>query len=315
MATMSEILTDVGIDVTEFYRDWNQDESAIKNWIAEGSLKMVVLECHQPDGTVSPVVDFPVRYATSGVSDAGFTASRAALARFRAKVQRVPARSTYRLFCTFNGAKLSTARLESWHTRINRRTRSSVDPFHRNRASCERRPSLPSIGVTVTYVDDTFAAAPRGTSRSPRPSGPPPRQGSRPSAASSTTTGRSRQIFSRAATAAHQDKAAQGRRHLRGTSRRWRPGTLSQRAPHLDARVRRVLSLKWEGVTVDRMAAIVSYGDDVASFEVVTAFRRAKGGFLIPDTQRGIGSLPTPTCTTSYRRTRTASAVASSFPS
>jgi hypothetical protein len=51
---------------------------------------------------------------------------------------------------------------------------------------------------------------------------------------------------------------------------------------------RRVLSLKWYGVTIDRMAAVVSYGGDVASFEVVAAFRRTEGGFLIPDTRRGI---------------------------
>lgn len=49
---------------------------------------------------------------------------------------------------------------------------------------------------------------------------------------------------------------------------------------------KRVLSLKWEVVFVDRMAAIVSYGDDVASFEVVPAFPRAAGGYLIPDTKR-----------------------------
>jgi hypothetical protein len=103
MGTISEILADIGVDVTEFYRDWDQDESAIKNWIAEQSLKMVILECHQPNKRVSPVVEFPVRYATSGVSDAQFTASRAALARFRTKIQRVPAGTTYRLFCTFNG--------------------------------------------------------------------------------------------------------------------------------------------------------------------------------------------------------------------
>jgi hypothetical protein len=40
---------------------------------------------------------------TSGTSDAEFTASRARLARFRAKLDRVPVGTTFRLFCTFNG--------------------------------------------------------------------------------------------------------------------------------------------------------------------------------------------------------------------
>ena len=46
-----------------------------------------------------------------------------------------------------------------------------------------------------------------------------------------------------------------------------------------------VLRLKWDNVAVDRMAAVVSWGDDVASFEVVPAFVRRPAGYFIPDTK------------------------------
>lgn len=49
---------------------------------------------------------------------------------------------------------------------------------------------------------------------------------------------------------------------------------------------RRVLALKYDDVSIDRMAAVVRFGDDVASFEVVPAFVRAEGGYHIPDTRR-----------------------------
>ena len=54
--------------------------------------------------------------------------------------------------------------------------------------------------------------------------------------------------------------------------------------------LRDILDKKWAGkVTIDRMAAVVSYGDDVASFEVVPAFKGASDnsrarGYRIPDT-------------------------------
>lgn len=101
LGTIAEILGGLGIDLTALYRDWNQDEAAIKAWILEQSLDSVVLECHQPSGTVSPIVEFPVRYYSSGRGDAEFTAQRAAVARFRAKVDRVPRGTTFSLFCTF----------------------------------------------------------------------------------------------------------------------------------------------------------------------------------------------------------------------
>lgn len=104
LGTISDILADLGINMDRFHRDWEQNENAIKVWITEGSLEQVVMECHRPSGAIDPIIEFPVTYTTTGTGDAAFTASRARLARFRAKLDRVPAGTTYRLFCTFNGA-------------------------------------------------------------------------------------------------------------------------------------------------------------------------------------------------------------------
>jgi hypothetical protein len=103
LGAIGDILADLGVATARFTGDWETNEKAINAWIAEGSLEQVVLECHQPSGTVSPVIEFPVTYTADGAGDAEFTASRARLARFRAKLDRVPAGTSYRLFCTFTG--------------------------------------------------------------------------------------------------------------------------------------------------------------------------------------------------------------------
>jgi len=103
MGAIADLLADLRIDLTTLYRDWAQDENAISAWILEGSLEEVVLECHQPGGIVAPIIEFPVSYKATGAGDAEFTASRARFARFRAKLDSVPAGTTYRLFCIFNG--------------------------------------------------------------------------------------------------------------------------------------------------------------------------------------------------------------------
>jgi len=104
MGAMGDVLALLGIDTSRFWRDFTQDERAIKNWIAEQSLTGVVLECHRPDGSVRPVFEFPVSYDLTGTGDARFVNSRAALARYTAKLKSVPSGTTYRLFCSFNGA-------------------------------------------------------------------------------------------------------------------------------------------------------------------------------------------------------------------
>jgi hypothetical protein len=103
LGTISDILADLGISASVLTRNWEQNENAIKAWITEGSLAQVILECRQPSGTVDPVIEFPVTYAATGTADTEFTASRARLARFLAKLDRVPAGTTCELLCAFNG--------------------------------------------------------------------------------------------------------------------------------------------------------------------------------------------------------------------
>jgi hypothetical protein len=105
LGSIANILGHLGIDATRMFADWSQDEAAISAWIAEKSLDVVVLECHQPSGKVSPVLEFPVRYKTSGVGDESFTIDRASLARYLAKLHSVPPRTTYRLFVTFRAPR------------------------------------------------------------------------------------------------------------------------------------------------------------------------------------------------------------------
>ena len=102
MGTIGDLLAEMGIDVTRLYRDWDQDQHAIAAWINEGSLKTVTLECHQPGGTVRPVFEFPVRYDVTGRADSAFTQSRAAMDRYRSKIESVPGGTRYELKCSFN---------------------------------------------------------------------------------------------------------------------------------------------------------------------------------------------------------------------
>ena len=103
LGSVASILGTLGVDPTRLFADWETDQSAISNWIEEGTLRCVALECHQPNGTVSPIMEFPVSYTGTGEGDRKFTADRAALARYLAKLQSVPRGTTYRLFCSFNG--------------------------------------------------------------------------------------------------------------------------------------------------------------------------------------------------------------------
>ena len=102
LGSIAGILGTLGIDPTRLFADWETDQSAIANWIAEGSLRCVALECHRPDGTVSPIFEFPVSYTGVGVRDRKFTADRAALAQYMAKLQTVPHGTAHRVFCSFN---------------------------------------------------------------------------------------------------------------------------------------------------------------------------------------------------------------------
>ena len=105
LGTIGDLLADLGIGASRLYEDWDQDEAAIKQWIEEESLDTVVLECRQPSGNVAPVVEFPISYTAYGLGDAGFTAQRAKLARYRAKLASVPTGTTFGLVCTFRKSR------------------------------------------------------------------------------------------------------------------------------------------------------------------------------------------------------------------
>ena len=101
LGSIADILGTLEIDPTRLFADWPTDQTAIANWIEEGSLKCVALECHRPDGSANPIFEFPVSYTATGLGNRGFTADRAALARYLAKLQSVPRGTEYRLFCSF----------------------------------------------------------------------------------------------------------------------------------------------------------------------------------------------------------------------
>ena len=103
MGTIGDILAELGIDLMRLYSNWAQDQAAIKAWIEEGSLEMVIMECHRPDGVVKPIFEFPINYEAGGSADKAFVESRASMARYRAKLDSVPADTSFRLFCAYNG--------------------------------------------------------------------------------------------------------------------------------------------------------------------------------------------------------------------
>jgi hypothetical protein len=65
LGSIADILATLGVDATRVFADWDTDQKAIAAWISEGCLSMVILECHQPNGTVSPIFEFPVVYGFS----------------------------------------------------------------------------------------------------------------------------------------------------------------------------------------------------------------------------------------------------------
>jgi hypothetical protein len=109
LGSIADILGTLGIDVTRVFADWDTDQRAISAWIEEGTLASVALECHQPGGAVAPIFEFPVSYVGTGEGDRKFTADRAALARYLAKLQTVPTGTVYRLFCNYNGSHSNQA--------------------------------------------------------------------------------------------------------------------------------------------------------------------------------------------------------------
>ncbi len=102
LSSIADILATLGIEASRLYQSWDQDAAAIAAWITEGSLASVSVECHH-SGTVDPIFEFPVSYTAKGLGDRRFTADNASMLRYLAKLKAVPAGTTFKLFCAFNG--------------------------------------------------------------------------------------------------------------------------------------------------------------------------------------------------------------------
>ncbi len=104
LGAIGDILAHLGLTLGNHQANFAQNEAAIMQWIAEQSLEMVTLECTTSTGKLVLAAEFPVTYAGSDQQRSEFVSSRAALARYRAKLACVPAGTTYRLVCTFRTA-------------------------------------------------------------------------------------------------------------------------------------------------------------------------------------------------------------------
>lgn len=105
MSSIADILASLGIDSNRLYNEWDQDAAAIAAWITEDSLDSVSVECHRPSGTVDPIFKFPISYTAGGFGDRKFTADNASILKYVAKLKTVPAGTTFKLFCAFNGPR------------------------------------------------------------------------------------------------------------------------------------------------------------------------------------------------------------------
>ena len=143
LTSVAGILAELSIDRTQLFGHWPCAHHAISNWIEEGSLECVVLECHQPGGAVSPILEFPVSYGSSGVGDRKFTFDRASLARYLAKLHSVPDGTSFRLLCTFNGHR---SQQPGWGPAI--RTSVSVMRAH----SFGRLATAPHASANLRYL-------------------------------------------------------------------------------------------------------------------------------------------------------------------
>lgn len=99
---IAEILTQLGISARSLMDDWAVEyDPAIRAWIEEGSLKMVVVECHRPNGAVDPVLEFPIDYYSDGSGE--LSHRHVALARHWAKLKNVPSGTTCKVICSYFG--------------------------------------------------------------------------------------------------------------------------------------------------------------------------------------------------------------------
>ena len=105
LGSIADILGTLGIDPTRLFADWSTDQAAISNWIGEGSLKCVALECHRPERNGESDLRVPgdVHGQWAGGSEIHSRSGRA-VAKYSSEVAAgYPMEPAYRLFCSFNG--------------------------------------------------------------------------------------------------------------------------------------------------------------------------------------------------------------------
>jgi hypothetical protein len=111
MGTFEHILAHLGLTSTYLNQHWKTIEAGLKTWIAEGSLEAVRLECGNPDRPVA-VFEIPITYKITGSGDITFVTSQTRITRSLAKLQSVPAGSSYRVVVSYAGTH---AHVDGWH--------------------------------------------------------------------------------------------------------------------------------------------------------------------------------------------------------
>ena len=107
---LAEILTHLGISARSLMDQWHATyDPAIRTWVEEKSLSQVILECHRLDGTVEPILEFPIEYHADG--SAGFSHRHEALARQWRKLNSVPIGTTWTIICQF---RLIPTNMDGW---------------------------------------------------------------------------------------------------------------------------------------------------------------------------------------------------------
>jgi hypothetical protein len=99
----SAIIATLGISRNNLDQNWDAIERGLMTWIDEGSLKDVCLEFGDRDDPEA-IFEIPVEYRFTGVGNVDFVASRARLVRLTAKIEKVPAGTSYRVVVTHHGS-------------------------------------------------------------------------------------------------------------------------------------------------------------------------------------------------------------------
>lgn len=106
--TFEHILAHLGLSSAYLDRNWSAIEAGLTTWIAEGSLADVRLECGDPSDP-DAVFHVPLSYRVSGAGDVTFVTSQARLTRALAKLESVPAGTSYRVVVNHRGSYSAVA--------------------------------------------------------------------------------------------------------------------------------------------------------------------------------------------------------------